>query len=147
MNITSYAYNAAVHCPRCAEKFAEYKGETLERFCSDYANECHPVFNEDGYCDTCGAAYGNAPPVCRILSIDAWREPDGGWTWNNWFYRGHVPLSLCGLPKRALFRELRKLDFTIPAGKCDVEDDGYNLVITYGSARQPILALEYGAVE
>ncbi len=147
MNITSYAYDSGVHCPRCSENRARHRGETLESFHDREGNEASPVFDEDGYCDTCGAAYGNAPPVCRILSIDAWRTPDSGWTWNQWFYRGHVPLSLCDLPKRALFRELRKLDFTIPAGKCDVEDDGYNLVIVYGHAREPILALEYGAVE
>ncbi len=141
MKITSYAYDAATHCPRCAENYARHRGETPDTFRIGI-----PTY-ESGYCDTCGAAYGNAPPTCRILSVDAWRTPDGGWEWNQWFYRGHVLLSLCDMPKRALFRELRKLDFTIPAGKCDVEDDGYNLVITYGSARQPILALEYGAVE
>lgn len=80
----------------------------------------------------------------RVLSIDAWRAPEGGWTWNNWF---HVN-TLETLPDdtRALLKLLRSEGILTDASKGTVaiEDDGYNVVVVDKSTREPIIAIEYG---
>jgi len=83
--------------------------------------------------------------MIRLLAIDAWRE-GSGWTWNNWFPRGSVPLEWVHLKPRQLLAQLRTLDnVSIPApGYAAVEDDGFNLVVMHRGTGQPVLALEYG---
>ena len=61
--------------------------------------------------------------------VDAWREREGGWTWNNWHLVGTVPDDWAHLPARALLRKLRGEGYTLPAGSVYIEDDGYNRVI------------------
>lgn len=138
--ITAYAYNGAIHCPRCARHALRAYQQQLTR----------PVFSTDenasGYCDTCGMAYGDAEPRAHVLRIEAWRTPDG-WVWNNWYKRGTVPVSWCGLSPRALLRNLRERGFHIPPGKCAVEDDGYNIVITKRGTREPLFAVAYGEAD
>lgn len=145
MHVTAYAYNAAIHCPRCFEQYnrARNRSEPFDKdppYCVFSIEE-----NASGYCDTCGHAYGDAEPVVRVLSIDAWRE-DGGWQWNNWNNRGMVPASWCDLKPRALLRNLRNRNcYTLPApGLAAIEDDGHNLVIVMRGTREPIMALAYG---
>ena len=62
----------------------------------------------------------------NVLSIDAWREREGGWTWNNWHKAGTAPDTWAHLPARALLHRLRADGYGLPAGSVRVEDDGYN---------------------
>lgn len=84
----------------------------------------------------------------KLLSIDAWREADGGWNWNNWHTVGHVPTAYADMPARALLRALRTDGYlsAASAGRVAVEDDGYNVVIVRRSDSCPVLAIEYGNV-
>jgi hypothetical protein len=159
MKVTAYTYNAATHCPKCARRYFNRDGLTLNPCDKNGVPECGVsdregnapgvIFSTDenasGYCDTCGMAYGDAEPVAHVLSIDAWREPEGGWTWNSWHARGFVPLAWCELSARDLFRNMRKRGFDIPAGECALDDDGYNVVIVHRKSREPYYAIEYGS--
>lgn len=147
MKITAYTYNAAVHCVRCFEAYNRSRNRA-EKWDSDPPRAIFSTDeNASGYCDTCGMAYGDAEPVARVLSIDAWREPHG-WAWNNWYARGFVPLAWCDLKPRTLLRVLRKRGcYAMPApGHAAIEDDGHNLVIMMRGTREPILAIEYASV-
>lgn len=83
-----------------------------------------------------------------ILSIDAWRDIDGGWFWNAWYKVGTIERSLCDLPPRKLLRYLRERGILTPgsAGKVAIEDDQYNVVIVAKGTREPLIALAYGEV-
>ena len=146
--ITAYAYNAALHCPRCAANYAAQRMARNDNRQGEHAPE--PVFstdeNADGYCDTCGMAYGDAEPVAQLLSVEAWREPEG-WTWNNWHKRGMVPLAWCDLKPRALLRNLRAHGLDLPPGAVCVEDDGYNVEIQARGTREPLYAIAYGEAQ
>ena len=82
----------------------------------------------------------------NVLTIDAWRECEGGWAWNNWHLAGTAPDYLAHLPARALLRKLRDEGYTIPAGSVCIEDDGYNIVVNLRATGKPLLALAYGEV-
>ena len=148
--VTAYTYEAATHCVRCT--LARFRCiESLLDACEDReGNAPHPVFSTDaepdGYCDTCGLAYGNAEPVAPLLSVEAWREPEG-WTWNNWHKRGTVPLAWCDLSPRALLRNLRAHGLDLPPGAVCVEDDGYNVEIQARGTREPLYAIAYGEAQ
>ena len=95
----------------------------------------------------------NQEKQCKILAIDAWRDLDGGWYWNNWFKRGEITLStLEGMDKpngktdaRKLLSYFRdELGLYAPAGYCEVVDDGYNYVIQLRGTKEPLYAVEYG---
>ena len=83
----------------------------------------------------------------NILSIEAWREPEGGWTWNNWHIVGTAPDDWAHLPARALLRKLRDEGYTLPAGSVYIEDDGYNRVVNLRATGEPLLALAYGEAQ
>lgn len=82
----------------------------------------------------------------RILSIDAWRDGVGGWTWNNWHAVGSCPLSWCDYSPRKLLRIMRAEGYlrADSVGKCAVEDDQHNIVVTDRRNGMPVFALEYG---
>lgn len=69
----------------------------------------------------------------NVLSIDAWRQCEGGWTWNNWHLVGTAPDDWAHLPARALLRKLR--------------DEGYNIVVNLRATGEPLLALAYGEAQ
>lgn len=86
----------------------------------------------------------------RILSIDAWRDCDGGWQWNNWFHCGDIDKAtferIADNP-RALLRWLRDDAGALSdgsKGRVSVEDDGHNVVILAKGTREPLIAIEYG---
>lgn len=160
MNVTAYTYNAAAHCQRCTFRYFRVDvlkvpegADPLEGATDSEGNAPGVIFSTDenaaGYCDTCGHAYGGAEPVARLLSVDAWREADRTWTWNSWLSRGFVPLAWCDLPRRALLAKLRERGDIPPASRfrVAVEDDGYNVVIVARGTREPLIAIEYGAVQ
>lgn len=89
----------------------------------------------------------NTETMVPMLSIDAWRYPDG-WQWNAWYRIGEVPLAWCDLPARELFVRLREHAPAWPKpGRCTIEDDGHNIVILARGTREPLFALAYGEVE
>jgi len=81
---------------------------------------------------------------CNILSIDAWREPEG-WFWNAWYKVGVFDLSEKDTT-RTILKDLRTMGFLsdYSKGRLTIEDDQYNLVIINRNTRQPIFAIEYG---
>lgn len=149
--ITAYTYEAATHCIACTLRRFRCD-ETLLDACEDReGNAPRPVFstdaNADGYCDTCGMAYGDAEPVAQLLSVEAWRAPEGGWDWNSWQRRGMVPVAWCDLKPRALLRNLRAHGLNLPPGAVCVEDDGYNVEIQARGTREPLYAIAYGEAQ
>lgn len=84
--------------------------------------------------------------TCSVLSVEAWRNADGGWDWNDWRRVGTVPVTVCEFKPRALLAYMRANGFLGPksAGRCAVEDDGYNVVILARGTREPVFALAYG---
>ena len=82
----------------------------------------------------------------RILQIDAWREAEGGWTWNDWFHVGDTEAETLSLPPRKLFAKLRAEGYRMPApGYAAAEDDGHNLTIIHRHTGEPVLAIEHGS--
>lgn len=83
----------------------------------------------------------------RVLSIDAWREAEGGWAWNNWYAAGEVPRAVLDYTPRRLIGYMRREGFLSAGsvGRVAVEDDGYNLVLVERGTRMPAFAIEYGA--
>ena len=81
----------------------------------------------------------------KLLSIDAWRDPEGGWFWNQWYSAGEFDLEE-NESNRSILRKLRDAGFLNEQskGKVAVEDDGYNVVIMTKGTREPLFAIEYG---
>lgn len=81
----------------------------------------------------------------NILSIEAWRTPDG-WQWNNWFNVGTIDTADIPEKPRAILRYMREAGYLTPAsaGEVAIEDDGYNVVIVAKGTREPLLAIAYG---
>jgi hypothetical protein len=79
-----------------------------------------------------------------VLSIDAWAEPDGGWTWNQWFNVGSIDLDL-DAEDRQIIQAMVNAGYLTQQGLdvCDVEDDDYNIVIVDRETREPVFAIEY----
>jgi hypothetical protein len=86
----------------------------------------------------------------RVLSIDGWRDGDG-WQWNNWHSVGEFPNTSADMldKPRALLRWFREAGYLADSsrGRVAIEDDGYNVVILDKDTREPLYALEYGALE
>jgi len=83
---------------------------------------------------------------CRILSIDAWREPYG-WNWNNWFDTGETfPRINLDDSNRKILARLRNIGILSDQSKgiASIDDDGYNIVICQRSNGKPVFAIEYG---
>lgn len=86
----------------------------------------------------------------NLLSIDAWRECEGGWTWNNWFsVEKDIYIAESELTARKLLKYMRKCNWLSNAskGRLSIEDDGYNIIIQNKDTFEPILALCYGEFE
>ena len=83
---------------------------------------------------------------CRILSIDAWRNAEGGWDWNSWQSIGECPLEVTKLGTRAFLKWMRENGILSvnSTGCVRVEDDQYNLVIVERHSGEPLFAIEYG---
>lgn len=87
----------------------------------------------------------------RLLSIDAWRDPDGGWYWNNWFT---IEEGVFFKPEvldspRMLLAYCRKAGWLTAesAGRCAVEDDQFNVTVLDKNTREPLIAFCYGEYE
>jgi hypothetical protein len=80
-----------------------------------------------------------------VLSIDAWAEPDGGWTWNQWFNVGSIDIDL-DAEDRQIIQAMVNAGYLTSAAleSAEVEDDDYNIVILDRETREPVFAIEYG---
>jgi len=83
----------------------------------------------------------------RLLSIDAWRQPEG-WNWNNWFkLQEGIELTEAQLKPRAVFRWLRDKGYLSDASKGkvmldDLPTDRYHLTICDRNTGEPLFCLE-----
>lgn len=82
----------------------------------------------------------------KVLSIEAWRDGDCGWTWNQWWHVGNYPVSILDATTRAQLKWFRDNGFLSDKskGKVAIEDDQYNIVVVQKNTREPLFALEYG---
>jgi len=84
----------------------------------------------------------------KILSIDAWGGTErGSWEWNNWHTIGEIE----AIPdtNRKILKLLREEGFLSRGsiGAVEIDDDQYNLVICDRSNHEPLIAIEYGALQ
>lgn len=86
------------------------------------------------------------PTQVTVLSIDAWRDPNG-WTWNAWYKVDVLPWEVLDYSPRKLLRTLREAGLLSEKskGRVALDDDGHNLVVVDKNTREPLYALEYGA--
>jgi hypothetical protein len=120
----------------CAHVVTDYKASNI-----GYTGEYKKRLNSKYYLKITGKV------KCKILSIDAWRESDGGWTWNNLFNTGDkIALNDTRLTTRKLLKLLREIGAltSYSTGTVAIEDDGYNIVVVDKNTRQPLIAIEYG---
>lgn len=81
----------------------------------------------------------------KVLSIDAWGNPEDGFAWNNWFHIGDVDDSTTNenvvsvLIEKGILTELARTEAV-------VDDDGYNYVIQ-DKTGLPLFAVEHGAID
>ena len=79
-----------------------------------------------------------------LLSIDAWHDSEGGWTWNNMFNIEndiYINEETANSP-RALLSFMRRNNWLTEnsKGKLRVEDTGYDIEIQKRGTYEPILA-------
>jgi hypothetical protein len=63
----------------------------------------------------------------KLLSIDAWRDPDGGWTWNNAYtLEEGIVFHHSRLTPRKILAALRRWGYLTneSKGRCRVDDAG-----------------------
>lgn len=90
-----------------------------------------------------------ATKTLKVLSIEAWRESEGGWTWNQWYNVGTVELDTHDLNNaRKVLKALRGEGILSPstAGKVAIDNDQYNIVVIAKGTREPLYAIEYGTL-
>jgi hypothetical protein len=83
----------------------------------------------------------------KILSIDAWKTPDG-WTWNNWHKVGEIDKEKFEslVTTRQILAWMREEGYLSDhsKGRVSINDDQYNLVIVGKNTLEPLFAIEYG---
>ena len=84
----------------------------------------------------------------KILSIDAWASPNGGWDWNEWFHVGDITKEEFEELKtnRQYIKWFRDNEYITKdsAGKVGIYDDQYNIVLIQRKDGLPLFAIEYG---
>ena len=80
-----------------------------------------------------------------VLSIDAWGNETDGYEWNQWFNVGSIDIDL-DAEDRQIIQAMVNAGYLTRQGLdvCDVEDDGFNIVIIDKETREPVFAIEYG---
>lgn len=81
----------------------------------------------------------------KILSIDAWAEPEGGWTWNDWSQIGTITKEEFEAIESYLkwFKD-NGYTTTTDKRKVAIDDDQYNIVLCDAKDMRPLYAIEYG---
>ena len=86
--------------------------------------------------------------TANILSIDAWRESNQGWSWDDWHTVGTITKEEFETltTNRKILRYMRDEGYLNESSKglCCVDDDQYNIVICEKSTGRPLYAIEYG---
>ena len=84
----------------------------------------------------------------KLLGIDAYRDCENSWAWDNWFeIEGDIYLDQSILNNtRKLLEFCRRSGWLTKQSKghLTIEDDGYNVVICNRKTHEPILAFCYG---
>jgi hypothetical protein len=82
-----------------------------------------------------------------VLSIDAWGNQEDGYDWNSWHKVGTVDLDLNLDTDRDIIRAMVSAGYLTATGLdvCDIDDDGFNIVIVDKETREPVFAIEYGS--
>ena len=84
----------------------------------------------------------------KILSIDAWAEPEGGWTWNQWFHVGDIDKAdfeaLKTDKQTAVWFHENGFTTNADMRSITIDDDQYNVCICEKKSGRPIFAIEYG---
>lgn len=78
-----------------------------------------------------------------VLDVDAWTDPEGGWTYNQAFTIGHF--STRGNEKRAFIRFLNKRGIYFKKGRTiiDVQDGGCIYEVQDRKTKEPLFAAVY----
>ena len=81
-----------------------------------------------------------------VLSIDAWADPEGGWTWNQWYDVGRIEVDI-EKPDQDLIQSMIDAGYlkTNAHDLAEIEDDGYNVVFKNKATGEPVFAIEYGS--
>ena len=83
----------------------------------------------------------------RLLSVEAWRQPEG-WCWNNWFQMQEgIELTDAQLKPRAVFAWLRANGYLSDASKGrvmldELSSDRVHLTICDRNTGEPLFCLE-----
>jgi len=84
----------------------------------------------------------------KILSIDAWASPSGGWDWNDWFHVGDIDKEDFEKLKtnRQYIKWFRDNEYITKEsiGKVGIYDDQHNVVLVQRKDGMPLFAIEYG---
>lgn len=85
-------------------------------------------------------------PTFSVLSIDAWGNEEDGYDWNSWQKIGQIEVDL-NAPNIDALCSMIGAGYLEPVAieACEVEDDGYNLVIVLKTTHEPLYAIEYGS--
>lgn len=82
-----------------------------------------------------------------VLSIDAWGNETDGYEWNQWHNAGTIDIDL-DAENREIIQAMVNAGYlntsALEADGCDIDDDGYNIVIVDRVTREPLFAIEYG---
>jgi hypothetical protein len=84
-----------------------------------------------------------------ILSIDAWKDVEGRWTWNSWYNVGETVVLPIWATNRQIIKAIRDLGFlrSDSNGKIIVDDDGYNYILCDRKTLEPLYAIVYGDID
>ena len=84
----------------------------------------------------------------KVLSIDAWWDGEGGYTWNNWWKVGEISKeefeSLKTEKDYRLWFKRNGYTTTANKRKVSIDDDQYNIVLSDAKTGRPLYAIEYG---
>ena len=80
----------------------------------------------------------------ELRSVEGWKDPEGGWAWNNSWFIEHVELNISDgeLSPRKIFKRLRDMNLLSERSKGNVclYDDGDVIEVQHKSTREPIFA-------
>lgn len=82
--------------------------------------------------------------IFELRSIDAWREREGGWTWNDSFkLEGGICFDTAALKPRTILKKLREWGYLTDhsKGRVRVQDDDSVIEIQDKGTGKPLLAL------
>lgn len=82
--------------------------------------------------------------IFELRSIDAWREREGGWTWNTSYkLEGGICFDTAALKPRIILKKLREWGYLTghSKGRVRVQDDDSVIEIQDKGTGKPLLAL------